>query len=110
MGIQIRLVLGKLPVVNGGIGKLAIQRRSVCDAATHEFRPGRDCDLRFDGLRQESPELRVKPAQIVSRAVAVRSDAGAEPLNLLNQRSAVHAIKIVIHSVILPVCRREARI
>src|SRR3712207_8502943 len=63
--------------------------RSTLFPYTTLFRSGR--------LRQETPERRVMPAQLVTRAVAVRADAGTELLRLGDQllaRSEEHTSEL----------------
>ena len=43
-----------------------------------------------DRFRQQTPELGMVPAQVMSAAVAMRADAGAQALHLGDQRIAIH--------------------
>ncbi len=57
---------------------LSLKRFAVLHAAAQELGPGRHRDLRIDAFRQHAPQLRMVPAEIVPRAVAMLADAPAQ--------------------------------
>jgi len=87
-----------LDILDRGTGKLLIEGFPVGDTAAHEPRPGRYGDIGIHGLRQQTPKLRMVPAEVMARAVAVRTDACSEALHLRDQGLAVKACQIPIHN------------
>ena len=63
---------------------LLVERLPKPHAAAHELRPMGNWRHRIGRLRKEAPELRVVPAEVVSRGVAMASDAGTELFDLLD--------------------------
>jgi hypothetical protein len=60
--------------------ELAIQRFSICRTAADELGPRRYRDYWLDPLRQQRPELRMVPAQVMTGAVAVGANTSPENL------------------------------
>src|SRR5580704_2214457 len=67
------------------IGSLFIERLPIPDTAAHELRPRGNCDSRNYFFREQRPQLRVVPAQIVARRVSVFSNCSAKPLEFDDQ-------------------------
>jgi hypothetical protein len=61
---------------------LRIERLPVSDTPLQELLPVRHRGQRVSRVRQQSPQGRVVPAQLVSRAIAVLADALPQPLDL----------------------------
>jgi len=57
------------------IWKLPIERLTIFDTAPQKLRPGRDGDIFWNWLREQTPELWMEPTQIVAAAVAMGSNA-----------------------------------
>lgn len=95
-------LLAILCVVGFGLECLLIKRLAVRDASTQELRPRRDGDVGLDPFRQGPPEIRVMPAQVVSRAVAMVAYGAAEFDHFSDQLFSHHALEIVIHRISLP--------
>jgi hypothetical protein len=77
------------------IGELAIQRLAILDATPKKRRHryiGRD------RLGQQTPELRVVPAQIVAAAIAVLTNAGAQPLGFDDQFFTGHLQEVFVRA------------
>jgi hypothetical protein len=53
---------------------------------------------RGDALGQQSPELRMMPAEVMSGTVAMRAGTSSQTLHLVDQLVPVHLIKIIIPS------------
>src|SRR5687767_7568666 len=62
----------------GGVRRLLVERHPVFHASLHELRPVRHRRNGVGLLRQESPERRMMPAELVPRAVAMPPDAGPQ--------------------------------
>lgn len=92
-------LLVKLFVMSRRIGEFPIKRGSIRDATAHELRPRRDCNVWRRRLWQQAPKLWVKPAKIMTRAIAMGTDASAQPLDFCDQSIAVHLLQIVIHRI-----------
>src|SRR5437762_2590739 len=65
------LSLVKFHVGYGGVRQFLVEAASKRDAAAQELRPRRHGDLGGERFGQQLPQLRMKPAQVVARAVAV---------------------------------------
>src|SRR3954447_15824812 len=57
------------------VGQFALQRLPIAQAAAQEFRPRRNGHFGRDPIGQQSPEIGMVPAQVVTGAVPVRADA-----------------------------------
>jgi hypothetical protein len=79
------------------IGRLLIQRLPVPNTASKEMRPIRHFRDRVGLLRQEPPERRMMPAQLVLGAVAMLADTFPQPLNFSNELLARHLFEVCIH-------------
>ena len=77
--------------------ELLIQRRAVLDATSHELWPVGYHRLVLDVLGEQRPQVRMMPAQLMARAVAVCSDSRAQLLHLGDEVRARHVLEIVIH-------------
>src|SRR4051812_40059650 len=96
---QPRLLISfELLVVGRGVRHFPNEAAAERDAATHELRPRRHRHIRRNRLRQEPPELRVKPAKRMAGTVAMLADAGAQALHLGDQSRAVQAVEILVHA------------
>src|SRR5262249_27926576 len=80
------------------VGELPLQRFAVLEAAAQKLRPGGNRDRRIDPLGQETPELRMMPAQIVPARVAMLANALSQAPDLRDQFLAVHALEVVVES------------
>jgi len=69
--------------------ELAIQRFSICQTAADELWPRRYRDYWLDPLRQQRPELRRVPAQVMTGVVAV--GANTSPLQPPRRMRAICA-------------------
>jgi hypothetical protein len=87
-----------LDVCDRGVRQLTIQGLSVFDTSPQEFWPRRDSDFRGHVLWQQSPKLRMMPAEIMTTAVAVMSDSSAQSLDLVDQLFAGHPIQVFVHT------------
>src|SRR5258708_12577190 len=76
---------------------LAVQGFTIGHAASQEFGPRGYHHGRVDLFRQQPPELRVVPAQIVTRTIAMGADAGAQPFHFLDELVSGEPIEIGIH-------------
>jgi hypothetical protein len=76
--------------------KLLIQRLAIAETSSKELRPGGYVGYRVGGLRQETPQMRVMPAEIVPSAVPVPTDSVAEPDHLRDEFLRGQRLKIVI--------------
>lgn len=85
-----------LGIVHACTGKFPFQCLSVGNAASQEFRPGRDRDRWFYLLGKQAPQFGVMPAQVVAAAVAMPSDTGAQPPDLGHQARPVKSLKVRI--------------
>src|SRR5690606_34642349 len=79
------------------VGELPVQGLPVADAAAEKLRPIRHRDVPRDRLRQQAPELRMVPAEIVPAAVAVGADAGAQPHHFRDQLFPGEVVEVRIH-------------
>src|SRR5688572_21697740 len=79
------------------VGKLAIERLPIANAAAQELRPGRHGGLRITALGQQTPELGMVPAELVPSAVTMRAYAGAQTAYLGDQLVARRCVEILIH-------------
>jgi hypothetical protein len=66
----------------GRIGCLLVERLPIPDAPTHELWPSRNCESRRLPLRQQRPQIRVMPAELMATGVSVLAYRYAQPLNL----------------------------
>src|SRR5262245_2097834 len=76
---------------------LLIQRLSVAYAAPEKLRPCRHCWLGVLFLGKQSPEIRVMPAQLVARAVTMRTNPLPQLLDFRDELFARHTIEILFH-------------
>src|SRR5262245_12010481 len=83
-------------IEHGRVRQLAVERFAVSQASAQELRPWRDRDFGCHPLGQQTPELGVMPAQIMSAAVPVFTDACPQPLHLGDQRLAGY-VQILVH-------------
>jgi hypothetical protein len=79
------------------VGQLFVERLPVTDAAPQELGPGGNGEPRVERLREEPPEVRLVPAQVVSAAVAVSPDPVAEPLHFIDELFPRERVEIVVH-------------
>jgi hypothetical protein len=91
------------------VGQLSIERLAIANAPTQELRPIRDGNSAGKRLRQQSPKLRVMPTQIVSSAIAVRTNTRTQPQNLSDELVPTHAFEVVIHDEATPPHWRQFR-
>ena len=84
-------------IVDRCVGPLAFEQLAVLHAAAQELGPRRHGDLRIDAFRQQAPQLRMVPAEIVARTVAMLADALAQALHLGDQRLAAQPLQILVH-------------
>ena len=99
----------ELLIVHGCLRNLSIERSPIGDTAPHELRPGWNRNIWGDRLWQQAPKLGVKPAQVMSRTVAMCTDTRAQSLYFRNQRFEVHYINIFVHSRLPIVCDLEVQ-
>jgi hypothetical protein len=85
-----------LGIVHARAGKFPFQCLSVGNAASEEFRPGRDRNRWFYLLGKQAPQFGVMPAQVVAAAVAMPSDTRSQPPNLGHQACPVKSLKVRI--------------
>ena len=78
-------VLVELGIRPRSIGKLAVERLAIPDAAAQKLGPGRDCNILRNWFGKKTPKLWVMPAQIVPTTVAVSADAVPQSHHLGNQ-------------------------
>jgi hypothetical protein len=64
------------------IGQLLVERLPVLDASAQELRPVRHDRLRVSFFREQTPKLRVIPAQTLLSRIAMSPNAGPKPLDL----------------------------
>lgn len=83
-------------VASWRIGQLAVEHRSVVDAAFHESRPRGNPRPHVDLFRQQPPQTRVVPAQVVTRTVSMGSNACAKTLRLGDQLFFCQAFQIFV--------------
>ena len=88
--------------------QLPVERLAVAQASAKELRPVGDTGLRIGLFWQQSPQLRVMPAELLPRTVAVGPDALAQPPDLGYERVAIEGRQIVVHG-FTPDRRRRAR-
>src|SRR5262245_10854970 len=81
------------------MGSLLVQRLPIADAAGEELGPFRNLGNRIGLLREKSPQRRMVPAQVMTGAVPMGSNAVAQLAHLVDQLIARHAQKIVVHRV-----------
>jgi hypothetical protein len=74
-----------------GIRQFAIQGFPVLQAAAKKLGPWRHGDILRYRFRQQSPQLRMVPAEIVSAAVASFADSIAQAHHFRNERFPGHA-------------------
>lgn len=77
--------------------QFTIQGFSVLDASPQKIRPRWNCDFRSHTLRQQPPKVGMMPAEIMTAAVAVLSDASPQPLDLIDQLFTGHSVQIFVH-------------
>lgn len=77
--------------------QLTVQRLSIAEAAAQEFWPRRHRRLGIGFFGKQSPERGMVPAQLVTRTIAVLTDACAESLDLSDQVIARETLEIFIH-------------
>jgi len=87
---------------------LPVERLAVLQASAKELRPVRDTGLRIALLWQQSPQLRVMPAEFVSRTVSMRADSFAEALDLRYEGVSIEGRQLFVHG-FTPDRRRRAR-
>jgi hypothetical protein len=88
-----------LDVRNRRVREFAIQRFAISKTAAKEFRPWRHRNLRCDLFWQQSPKLRMMPAQGVTGTVTVSANTRAQTPDLLDQCRSIHSVQIRIHCV-----------
>jgi hypothetical protein len=79
------------------IRELFVERLTIANTASQEPGPWRNGDLDASGLRQQGPKIRMVPAEIVTRGIAMRSNSRAQFPDLSRQFLPAHAIEIFIH-------------
>ena len=77
--------------------RLDLERFAVLHAAADELRPVGHRRQRIGFFRQQAPEGRVVPAQLVAVAVAVLADPIAQLFHVRDQLLARHAQQIFVH-------------
>jgi len=86
-----------LSVQDRRVRKLPLERLPVTQASTDELRPWRNDDLRGELLREETPQLRVMPTQLVAGAVTMSAYSHSQPLHFGDELLAAEPLQIVIH-------------
>ena len=79
------------------VRKLVVERLAVLHAPSEKLRPRRYGGERVGAVAQQPPERRVVPAKLVTGAVTVRADAGAQAPHLGRQLLARHRLEVVVH-------------
>src|SRR5262245_25568966 len=79
---------------------MLIKRQSVLDAAAHELRPLRYHRQRVGILRQQTPEAKMMPAQVVPAGIAMLTNTPAQLFDLVEQLFPAHQAQILVHSVV----------
>src|SRR5258707_850926 len=93
-----RSTLPVFAVVNGRSGQFMVERLPIFETPSQKLRPWRHRHLWVDAFRQQTPQLRMMPAQVMPRTIAVGANAGSQSLHLRNQRLAVEAVQIFVHA------------
>jgi hypothetical protein len=97
-------VVRELVVDSRSVWQISIERLAVLQTAPEELRPRRNTRQRVALLRKQPPELRVMPAQVMSGAIAMRANAGAQFPDLRDERFTVEVGKVFVHDyVLLPI-------
>src|SRR5262245_51281512 len=65
-------------VVDRRAGGLLVERLAIADAAAQELGPRRNSDRRVELFREQRPQGRMMPAQLVPRAIPVGANAPAQ--------------------------------
>ena len=76
---------------------MAVERLAIPEASAQELRPVRDSGNRIGLFGQQAPQRRMVPAQLLSGAVAVLADSGAQPLDLCDERVSIEGCEIFVH-------------
>ena len=76
--------------------QLPVERLAIANAAAQKLRPLGHHRQRIGSLGQERPELRMMPAQLMRRAVAMRANAFAQALDFSDQGAAVQRLEVVV--------------
>jgi hypothetical protein len=79
------------------VWKLSVECLSIPDTAAQKLWPVGDREVFRNRLRQKAPELRMMPAQFMTRAVAVGANPRAQPDHLGDQFLSRQGRKIVVH-------------
>lgn len=106
-GVSARLFLllrsiAETLVASWRIGQLTIEHRSVPDAAFHESRPRWNPGPHVDLFRQQPPQIRVVPAQVVTRTVSMGANACAKAFRLGDQLLLCQGFQIFVQAITFP--------
>ena len=90
---------------------LPVQGLAIPHTPSQELRPVRNDRQRIGLFRQQTPQFRVMPAKLLSRAIPVLPDSASEASYLGDELLARHELEIVIHgrgcdSTLIPVQQR----
>jgi hypothetical protein len=81
------------------VRELLVERLAIPQAALQKLRPVRHDRHGVRLLRQQRPERRMMPTQLMPCAVPMSADAVPESLHLGDQLRARHAVDVVVHDV-----------
>lgn len=80
-----------------GCGQLVVEGLTIANTTAQKLRPVRNNRDWIVLLGQQTPERRVMPAQLVTRAVAMFPNALPQLLRFGNEFFARHALEVFIH-------------
>ena len=79
------------------IRQLSIERLAIAKTPAQKLRPFRNGGKRVGLLRQQAPEFRVMPTQLLAGTVAMLSYAGTQTFDLGDERLSIEMQKVFVH-------------
>lgn len=87
--------------------RLFVKRLPILKAAFKELRPIRHFRQRIALFRQQAPQSRMMPAELMPIAVAMRTDALPQLFDLFDELLARHLLQVTVHVRFLPLLPSE---
>jgi len=79
------------------VRQLLVEGLTISNTASQELGPVRHDRQRVRPLGQKRPKRRVVPTEVVTRAVTVLPDAGAQPGHLGQELLATQVLEVIVH-------------
>ena len=88
----------ELVLRSGCIRQLLVERLAIPEASPQELRPVGNTRNGIGRFREQPPQSRVMPTQLMARTVPVRPDSGPQPFDLRYEPVSIESRKIFIHT------------